>query len=259
VWRWYEKRLLHECAHIIVVVPEAAKRLIVYGIPASKISVVSNTEDETTFVLSDPDPEILERYRQAWVVSYVGGIGPHRGVDTAICAMSYLRNDLPNAKLLLVGARPSPYLDRLRALIVELQVEDQVEIIGWQPFEKVSSYILASQACLVPHNTSEHTQTTIPHKLFQYMLAGKPVIVSDVRPLRRVVSDIESGLVFEAGEPTSLAQAIAELYKHPGLGRRLGQNGRAAAQGEYACRHDAHRLVELYQELAQSREARHDL
>ncbi len=124
--------------------------------------------------------------------------------------------------------------------------------MSWQPSGRARSYIAASSACLVPYSASEHTHTTVPHKLFQYMLAGKPVVVSDVRPLKRIIEETQAGLVFKADDPTSLAEALIALHKTPGLTERLGANGHRAAVGPYAWRHDARRLVEVYRSLGTS-------
>jgi glycosyltransferase involved in cell wall biosynthesis len=252
LWRWYERQVLPRCIRIIVVVPEAAERLYDYGLDKDRITVVSNTEDESSFPFSSPDPDIVERYRHQWVIGYVGGIGPHRGVDTAIQAVALSAQQIPNLRLLIVGAKGGRVVHSLTRLSRRLGVEESVDIIGWQPFETVASYIAACAACLVPHNNSEHTQTTVPHKLFQYMIIGKPVIVSDVRPLKRIVEETRSGLVFAADDPSDLARALLELYRAPALGSQLGSNGQRAATGPYCWRHDAQRLIDLYRDLEES-------
>jgi len=126
-------------------------------------------------------------------------------------------------------------------------------VLRWVPFEKVSSYFSISAVCLVPHNDFEHTQTTVPYKLFQSMISGKPVVVSDVRPLKRIVDETGAGLVFNAGDPSSLAAVLVELYQKPELADRLGRNGYSAAQGLYSWRHDAERLIRLYDEMDRSK------
>ena len=249
LWRWYEKRLLPRCAHILVVVPEAAERLFDYGLPRSKVTVVSNTEDETTFVTGRVDASILDRYRNRWMICYLGGIGPERGIDTTLAAVPMVARQIPDFCLAVVGVRSEHHLDRLVQSTHRLGIQDNVEIVRWQPFDAARSYIAASAACLVPHNDSEHTQTTVPHKLFQYMISGKPVVVSDVRPLRRIVEETQAGLVFRANDPRSLAEALITLHDTAGLAERLGENGRQAATGPYAWRHDARRLVEVYRGL----------
>jgi glycosyltransferase involved in cell wall biosynthesis len=251
-WRWYEQRILPQCARIIVVVPEAAERLVNGTVPETKIAVVSNTEDETTFPLQPPDPDIVKRYQDSWVISYVGSIGPHRGVDTAIRAIPLVAGRIPNLRLVLVGAKEGKYLKHLSRLVIQEGVEEQVDIVGWQPFARVGSFVSVSAACLVPHNSSEHTQTTVPHKLFQYMISGKPVIVSSVRPLRRIIEETQAGLVFESDDPASLARVLLQLYEQPELGARLALKGHRAATGPFAWQHDARRLRELYDELART-------
>jgi len=67
--------------------------------------------------------------------------------------------------------------------------------------------------------------------------------------LKRIVKETQSGLVFKANDPASLAQAIIKLYRTPYLRRRLGRNGQRAARSAYAWRHDARVLVELYRKL----------
>ena len=249
IWRWHERRVLPFCDRIIVVVPEAAERLYRDGIPEEKIIVVSNTEDETTFGVETPDPQILACYRDDWVVSYVGGGGAHRGLDTTIRAMPLAAREIPNLKLLIVGIREKWDLRSLTKLIKQNKVQEHVEILGWQPFKTISSYIAVSAVCLVPHNDTEHTQTTVPHKLFQYMILGKPVVVSDVRPLKRIVQDAQSGLVFKANDPASLAKCLVLLYQDPALKEKLGENGQKAALGAYSWQHDARNLVQLYTEM----------
>jgi glycosyltransferase involved in cell wall biosynthesis len=233
-----------------VVVPEAAERLKYYGIQEDKIVVVSNTEDETTFRFDfkEADPEIIDKYKESWMISYVGGIGAHRGLDTVLKAIPYVCSQIPGLKLTIVGAR-GKYLDIIIKEVNKLGIGDSVEIIGWQPLEKVNSYIQASKVCLVPHNDFEHTQTTVPHKLFQYMICQKTVLVSDCRPLKRIVEDAGAGVVFRANDSRDLANKLKYMYNHPKELLEMGAKGREAAFGKYAWRHDAERLINMYAEL----------
>ena len=132
-------------------------------------------------------------------------------------------------------------------------VENIIDIIDWQPSDKVNSYIFSSKVCLVPHNDFEHTQTTVPHKLFQYMICSKPVLVSSCRPLERIVNETRSGLVFDANNSNDLAKKMIELYLKPEQAAIMGQNGFHAALGSYAWHHDAKRLIQMYRELDQKR------
>ena len=248
LWRDRERKALPKCAVVIVVVPEAAERLYSYGVAKEQVVVVSNTEDETTFGREPLDSAILKQYAGRWVALYVGSVGHHRGLDVVIRAIPQVIPHRQDFLLLIVGAGRD-YKNRLQKLADEAGVGEHVEILGWQPGNTVSSYIAASAACLVPHRNLEHTNTTIPHKLFQYMIMGKPVVVSSCPPLKRVVEETQSGVVFAADDPDSAAKALITLCRNPSAAKEYGENGRRAASGPYSWRKDARRLIELYRKL----------
>lgn len=251
LWRWHERRALPQCDRVIVVVPEATERLLSsYGIRNERIYVVSNTEDETTFNVSDFDRDIVERYEGSWSAIYIGGIGAHRGIDTAIRAAALVGQEIENFKLLIVGVQNDKERDTIIRMAEKVGAGKHTELVDWVPAGKVNSYIAASKVCLVPYNDFEHTNTTVPHKLFQYMIMKKATIVSSCAPLKRIVEDAKCGLVFKANDAEDLARCLVELYKEgPETVERYGENGYRAALGKYSWKHDSARLVNMYRQL----------
>ncbi|MFX0198698.1 MAG: glycosyltransferase family 4 protein [Candidatus Hodarchaeota archaeon] len=248
-WSAYECQAVRDSAHVIVVVDEAKWRLIEqHGLPTEKITVVMNVEDVKSFQNIDLDPEISARYQDLFLVCYVGGGGEHRGLETTIQAMPYLRDAIPNLRLLIVGPQAAD-CERLGRLADAQGVKDLVEIFGWQPFTKVPSYIHSSKICLVPHHQNSHTDSTIPHKLFQYMLLGKPVVVSNCQPLKRIVEETRSGLVFQAGNPLDLAKQIRKFYLDKQLRRDCGGRGHEAVLKKYNWTIESRKLCSLYDSL----------
>lgn len=242
-WRRWERRWAMRCDHILAVVEEAKERLVKKGIPSGKITVVENTVDVEHFLSIPLKKEIVEQFRGSFVVSYVGGFSHHRGLDTAVRAMPAILEGMPNARLLLVGRGEA--MPELRSLVKLMGLNERVVFTGWQKPENLPSYIAASDVCLVPHKSTEHTEATVPHKLYHYMVMGKPVVVSSCRPLRRIVEGAECGLVFEAGDARSLASCTLRL-KDPGLRKRLGDAGREAAHGRHSWEATSGRLLGLY-------------
>lgn len=252
LWRWHERCALRQCTRIIAVVPEATERLINnYRIPPDKICIVSNTEDESTFDVSSIDHEIVDHYKDNWTALYIGGIGPHRGIDTAIRSAAQIGCTIPNFKLVVVGVQRDEDRKRMIKLAMEADASQYLELVNWVPSHKVNSYIAASDVCIVPHNNFEHTNTTVPHKLFQYMIMKKPVIVSSCTPLKRIVEDTGSGLVFNANNSESLADCLVKLYEDGDeIAKKYGENGHRAALGKYSWKNDSRRLVTMYKDLA---------
>ncbi len=248
--RWQEAQMLKRCHHTMVVVEEAAERLHEYGLESDRISVVSNTENERTFDV-DPDsadPELMSRYKDWYSVSYVGGGGIHRGLDTVVSAVPRIASRLPSFKLIIVGADPAT-LDWINQFRAENGVESHIDALGWQPYSRVQSYIKASDVCLVPHNDFEHTQTTVPHKLFQYMICAKPVLVSDCRPLKRIVESADAGFVFRASDPEDFARTVIQMYESRSAFPEYGARGRRAALGPFSWTHDAKRMLDIFESV----------
>ncbi|MCK4354531.1 MAG: glycosyltransferase, partial [Dehalococcoidia bacterium] len=184
LWRWkqMEKFCVQQADKVISVVEEAKQHYVNdCGIPAEKATVVMNTEDLDYFYSLPIEEDIVKKYQPCFAISYIGGFGWHRGIQTAISAMPRVLHQVPDARLLLVGSGPNEAA--LKELAGRESVEQAVEFTGWQPFELVPSYISASDVCLIPHIASGHTNSTIPHKIFQCMAMGKPVVVSSAKPL----------------------------------------------------------------------------
>ncbi len=252
VWRWkrLEKAILQCVDGVITVVDEAKEHYVNdCKIPPQKVTVVMNAEDLEEFGKLNVDKSLIEKYENNFIISYIGGFGPHRGIDVAIRSMPKVLKEIPEAKLLLVGGMNSEYEMYLKKLCRNLKVENSVEFTGWVDFSLVSSYIAASDVCLVPHYASGHTNTTIPHKLFQYMAMRKPVVVSDCKPLKRIVEECKCGLVFPSENHEKMAEAVIKLYKDVDYARMMGENGRRAVEKKYNWKNEAKKLIKLYETL----------
>ena len=243
-WQGYETRSTHKADHILVVADEALVRLANTGIRASQITVIENYVDVDLFESCPLNDELINQYRNDFVILYIGGFGgEHRGLDTVIKAMPGIKNKIPKARLLLVG--DGSIKPTLEQLVSDLSLEDKVTFVPWQPFQLVRSYIALSDVCIVPHKSNPHTEATSPHKLFQYMLMGKPVVVSSCKPLQRIVARENCGLVFEAGSPRRFAEAVCQL-EDSAFRRRLGAAGQKAIYKKYNWKRTSDKLIKLY-------------
>lgn len=249
IWRLerLERSCVRQVDRVITVVEEAKDHYVgdcdVYP---GKVSVLSNVVSLAQF---DTESVVPADVPGEFVVMYVGSLGgKHRGLETVVRAMETVVSAVPEARLVIVGGG-SQYERTLRACAREVGVEEQVELTGWVDFEEVPRYIAASDVCLVPHEATPHTETTVPHKLFQYMALGKPVVVTDVPPLKRVVSETESGIVVPAGDVDAMAAAFRRLHDDPTAGERMGEHGRQAVRERYNWETESKTLSTLYEGL----------
>jgi glycosyltransferase involved in cell wall biosynthesis len=243
-WARHEGKVLPLADRIIVVIEEARDRLVSAGLDPKRIAVVRNTVEVDDFHGFGLDAAILDRFKDRFVLSYLGGFERHRGIETAVRAIPLLTEAIPSVLLLLIGTGSTG--PSLRALAERLGVTDRVVFEGYQPFRSFPSYIAASRVCLIPHLKNEHTDTTIPHKLFHYMLLARPVVTSDCRPLKRIVEETGCGVVYPSGDPAALARAIAGLTDSR-ISEAMGAAGRRAVHDTYNWGRDAETLTKLYE------------
>jgi len=248
---WRLKRLERECVrgvdHVITVVEEGKTHYVENcDVPPETVTPLSNVVSLDQFPTDGVEPVDIDG---EFIISYVGTLGGrHRGLETVIEALPSVLAEIPAARLLIVGPG-SDYKRILRDLADDLGVSDRITFTGWVDFEAVPRYIAGSDVCLVPHASTPHTETTIPHKLFQYMALGKPVVVTDVAPLERVVGETASGIVVPAGDSTAMADAFRSLYADPDAAAKMGERGRRAVTEQYNWAAESRKLTAFYESL----------
>ena len=242
-WISYEKEMCVLADKIIVVVDEAKTRICALGIPSEKVEVVSNTLNLDQF-----DPiERKEFKTDKFRMLYVGGINYHRGIQNVIQAISILKKKGVEVHFELVG--DGSYLVDIRKLIEELNVRDNVTVHGFKHYTQICDLYESANVAMIPHIKSGHTDNTIPHKIFQYMYAEIPMIVSNCDPLVRIVNETKSGITYQFDNPDELAEIIADLHDHPALLNDYIKHGRQAVIDKYNWKVDGAKLVGLYTHL----------
>ncbi len=232
--------------HIIVVEKEAKDRLQEeMGIPENKITIVSNHADITK--LDEVGNEDIH-LKQPNIV-YSGGLSLHRGMDTVLEALEIVNQDREVYLYIIGGKEREIQVLGLDKQMKELKLEDKIEMTGWISFSDSISYVKKSDVCIIPHHSNPHTESTIPHKIFQFMYLRKPILVSDVGPLKRVVDGTNSGLVFKAGDAIDLAQKINKILNSKEQWEAMGDNGRKAVQERYNWNMESRKLISLYDNL----------
>ena len=216
-----ETRYINKSALTLTVTEEATERVI-NKCPSATVATVPNVERQGFGVAGSVADE--PRRADEFSMTYVGSFENHRGLDTVVRAVALMKNQF--LKVELIGARDSDYVRWLRDEIVRLNIGDSVVLHEWIPSDEVSRAIDSADLALVPHAPNDQTNATLPHKLFQYMTRGKPVLVSSCPPLAKHIRAADSGFVFTAGDEHDCARAITEALERRGDLQQLGENGR---------------------------------
>ncbi len=238
LWIRYERKILRAADMIIVVVEEAADRIEKLGIDPSRIIIASNTLNVKGFYVpeSKPDPEYFTLF-------YAGGITYHRGLQTVVNALSEITVKIPAIRFLIAGS--GRYMPILKNIVSLKGLDNEVRFLGYMPLKDIAVNLSRSDAAVIPHLKTCHTDTTVPHKLFQYMYANKPIIASNCKPLERIINETGSGVIFKSGSSQDFARKILEVFD----GSIPLNPARKWILGKYNWDVDAQTLVSMYEQL----------
>ena len=215
LWSKKEEKYCKKYDKVICVVEEMKTKLIAnFGIDERKLVVVSNHEKK----------EFADNFKHAvaqniikdkeFSITYVGGFGPHRGLQTTIEAMPNILKNIPEAKLFLIGKGSVDVEHTLKQLVLVHNLQDSVVFVGYRPFDEVSTIMQKTNINIIPHLANEHTDNTIPHKLFQIMMSKSLLLVSSCKPLQRIVNKYDAGIVFKANDSNDFAKKVVDIYQN---------------------------------------------
>jgi glycosyltransferase involved in cell wall biosynthesis len=224
--------------HLVVSSEALRERLAAEGAPADRLHVVPNGTDVSAYASVD---RAAVRRRLgldgSCVIGFAGSFQPWHRVDLLVEALALLGED-PPVRLLLLGDGAG----RGRALAAarRLGVHRRITAPGAVPPEELPGWIAACDVGVVPAS-NDYGQ---PMKLMDYAAASIPAVAPDLAPVREVVQDGVTGLLFPPGDVRSLALALTRLVHDAALRRALGARAHTVAErGSWRVR--AHQLVSL--------------
>lgn len=204
-----------------------------------KVQVVANGVDVETFFPRPGDAAVRGKYRvdSKHVILYAGTFQPYEGLRLLVEAMPSVLSRVPTAHLLIVGGsatlqygglrKGTPQEDALNLLVAQLGLGDAVTLTGQVAHRDMAELYAIADAVAYPRVLTRTTALTTPLKPLEAMACGRPVIVSDIAPMRELVQEGVTGLSFPAGQATALAERCVELLLDSGLRTRLGSAARA--------------------------------
>ncbi|MEN8187391.1 MAG: glycosyltransferase family 4 protein [Bacteroidota bacterium] len=247
-WKIKEEEFIAKADKVITVSNEFIDEVVVRtNIDNDKIVLVPNTVSKSFYKNAVINDKIIQKYKDNFVILYLGDTGLRRGLQTAISSIQNLKLKIQNLKLVIVGQNTTDPV--LKRQVRNLGLDNFVDFEGWQDVSLFPSYIQASDICISPLNRSVQHDVAYANKLFQYMSFAKPVLVSDAIAQKNLVEKTKSGLVHKEKNAEDLANKVLELYQNSKLRVELGENGKKFIEDEFVWEKVSGNLIEIYKEL----------
>ena len=212
-------------------------------IPEQRIALIPNSVDTRQFSPALAQKEVWEPYgcRDRFIVLYAGAHGILNNLETLIAAADLLQKE-PNICICLMGdGKEKPNLVQ-QAQRLGLS---NVIFLESQPKAAVPAFVASSNVCVATLRNLPVLRTVYPNKVFDYLAAGRPVVLAIDGVIRDLIEEAGAGLYVQPGDAGALAAAISHLYENPDEAESMGARGRAYVVEHFDRRQQAAQLEQL--------------
>ncbi|NPV55527.1 MAG: glycosyltransferase family 4 protein [Anaerolineae bacterium] len=226
---WLEEFLYHRADRVIVNSPGYIEHVSRRG--AKWVEFIPNGADPDMFAreVSGSNFRQQRRLMDKFIILYAGAHGLSNDLDVVLDACHLITRH-KNILVMMVGdGKEKP---RLEKRANEMGLEN---IRFFPPVAKneMATVLAATDACIAILKPITMYQTTYPNKVFDYMAAGKPIILAIDGVIRKVVEDSGCGIFVQPGSAEALANAMVDLANDPHKVMQMGNNGRQSIQTSY--------------------------
>lgn len=146
-------------------------------------------------------------------------------------AMEIAKTEENNVRLLVLGK--GDLWDTLQSIKGDCGKDDRIITVGWQPFEEVPKYVMASDICLLPAYKNDVMMNIVPIKMYEYMAAGKPIIATKLPGIMKEFGD-DNGVIY-VDRPEDVLVRATELASNG----HIDEEGRRAKEFVKNCNWNA--------------------
>jgi len=174
-----------------------------------------------------------------------------RGSWKLLEAVKLLVRRIPEVRCVVLGQYVYGDEAAYRRAVEEAGLAENLLLLPTVPYEAVPAHIAVATAGLVLFQPGPVNHTlAMPHKLFDYMREGKPVITPAFAvEVRRIVEEADCGLLVDVTDPAAIADAAHRLLTDPAEAARLGANGRRIVEEKYNWGREETILLDAFRSL----------
>ena len=237
-YRAYETHVVKQLDAVLF--PCTKNGINIFENRAKQVVILSNA-----VMLEEMTPPQQEAQKSGDTICCTGSLTYQRGITHLIRAAHQA-----GVKLILAGQYSSEEYRRELAAMPEYSCVEYLGYIGRQELAQV--YARSSIGMSTILNVGQYASLdNFPTKVFEYMAAGLPVIVSDYPFMRRSVQQDDFGIAVDPDDVQAVAQAIRAILSDPQRAQQMGENGRQAVLQKYNWDIELKKLLELYDSLSE--------
>ncbi len=245
---WLENFLYRRADRMLVNSPGFLPYMEAHGVP--DVALIPNGADPAMF---DPQSDgggfrQVHGLGDAFLVVYAGAHGLPHDLGVVLQAADRLRERRDIHFALIGDGKEKPNLMQ-QAAAMSLP---NLTFLPPLPKSEMAQALAAADACLAILQPEEAYKLTYPNKVFDYMAAGRPLLLAIDGVSRQVMEAAGCGLFVRPGDPHALAEAVQQLAANPQSAQEMGLRGRAYLEEHFHRAKLAQKLASLLEEMVSS-------
>jgi glycosyltransferase involved in cell wall biosynthesis len=242
IWRGVERRLIGKADRVITINESIAAELCArYGI--EKPEIIRNVASKPGELKSIDLRARFSIAEDKRIVLYQGVLRKGQGLEYQLEIARHLED------VVMVFLGTGPIEEELRRMAAKLGAEDKIIFAGRVPPEEVMNYTVSADAgILLMEDSALNNRLALPQKLFQYLCAGIPQIVSPMPEISGFVTGEDTGIVVPPGDPRQAAELISGLFRDKNRYEEIRNNCKISAERNN-WEKESEKLVEIYRQL----------
>ncbi len=241
---WLERMLIKHADCVVVNSPGFIEHVQERG--AKRVECIPNGADPQLFDPMKNGGQLRDHYalKGKFVVLYAGAHGISNDLGTVLNAANLLKEER-DIRVVLVGDGKEK-----AALIQQANQMGLSNVLFLDSVKKIEmpEMLAMADACLAILKPIPLYGTVYPNKVFDYMAAGRPVILAMEGVIKELVRQEQAGLAVTPGNAHEIAQAILTLKAHPELGKSMGMNGRRLIETQFNRQIIAQQFLQVLQD-----------
>ncbi len=250
VSRGLETFLFKNADRAVTICETMRRELSERGVPVENVRVVPNGVNTEEFKPLARSAKLSDRLgvNGGPVFGFIGSFYRYEGLRFLVENYSKIRSQIPNARLMLVGAG-----EEEQALKEMAYAKDDILFTGRVPHNEIAEYYSLVDVFVCPRLRMRLTELVTPLKPLEAMAMGKTVLASDVGGHRELIDDGKTGVLFKAENSEDFVARAVRLAGDRDGRVRLGEAGRCFVSNERSWDKLAKRYVEIYHQLVSSK------
>jgi glycosyltransferase involved in cell wall biosynthesis len=244
---WLERFLYRHADLVMVNSPGYMAHVTERG--ARRVELVPNGADPEMFDPADQGTAFrsVNQLEDKFVVLYAGAHGMSNDLGVVLESASLLGRSRPEVRFVFLGDGKEKA--NLQKKAAEMGLTN-VLFLPPVPKTEMAAALAGADACLAILKPIDEYKTTYPNKVFDYMAAGRPVVLAIDGVIRDVVDSAGCGIFAQPGDPSALAEAVRVLAADQEMACDMGVRGRIYLERHFSRSALAEKLVGILEGMA---------